>query len=85
MRWRKKTHGVVTFYTGIPLPCGLIITPTGVALRFPYHFNDAMWIDTTVARLFKISNTSECVQTYLFDFLCPGTGQATTIFYTATS
>jgi len=58
---------------------------TGTAFRFPFHFNDVTLIDTMVARLFMISNTSECVQTYLLDFLCPGTGQATTIIYMATS
>ena len=84
MRWRKKTHGVVTLYTGIPLPRGPIITSTGAAYRFSFHFNDAARIDTMVARLFMISNATECVQTYPLDFLCPGTGHDTIVIYMTT-
>ena len=85
MRWRKKTHRVVTFYTGIPLPHGQIITLTGTAFRFPFHFNDVAQFDTMVARLFMISPASECVLTYSLGFLHPGTGYGTTVIYTATS
>ena len=61
------------------------MTPTGMVFWFPVHFNVTAWIDTTVACIFMISNMSECVQTYLLDFLCPGTDHAMTVIYMATS
>ena len=78
-------HRVVNLYIGIPLPRGPIIMPTGAAFRFPFHFNDAAWFDTMLARLFMISHALECVQTYSLDFLRPGIGHDTIAIYTATS